>query len=145
MSAPSLPSSSAFPTSQGESQAELHDAPPEHRERNQPTFCLTWAFWLESQATLPLEQNFSSTCKLNSLGLFEIKTSLWTKKQQQKMVFIIQWRLTARCEIWGSTTRVREVRGQPYWLASRLKKIERPALLTPLGNAILALPGDRFI
>lgn len=71
-------------------------------ERNQPTFCLTWAFWLESQATLSLEQNFSSACKLNSLGLFEIKTQLVNKKQQQQKWFWLyndSWLLTR--EMWN--------------------------------------------
>lgn len=48
-------------------------------EINPPFFLLTWASWLESQAHFPLEQNSSSECKLNSLGLVEIKTSFWTE------------------------------------------------------------------
>ena len=88
-------------------------APLEHRWRNQSTFLLTWASWLESQAHLPLEQNSSFEWKLNSLGLVEIKTSFWTKT----VLLIKRW-LTVRCEVWGSTKGVREVWGRPYWLAS---------------------------
>lgn len=108
------------------------------REIN-PPFALTWAFCLESQATLPLRQN-------PLLNVSWTRSIFWDKDQLlNKNGFDYEMKVDSQLMRYGLGLYRRGPGGlRPALLISGLKKTVSRSV-DALGNAILALPGNHFI